>query len=108
MEPLDLEPIKKRLAVATEGPWRLSGGYVWTLDANGRIHNTINSDGYEGEIHPNDGEFIAHAREDVPTLIAEVERLRDAIDRGITWLEKREHLAAWDRLTETRNWEPQS
>ena len=30
---------------------------------------------------PNDGEFVAHARTDVPTSVAEVEGLRDALER---------------------------
>ncbi|MFD2869870.1 hypothetical protein ACFSY7_15360, partial [Kurthia populi] len=37
----------------------------------------------------NDAEFIAHARQDVPALIAEVERLREAlllIQNSDTWL----------------------
>jgi hypothetical protein len=53
---IDLEAIQRRVDAAAPGPWRTAPGYD----------------------SPND-EFIAHAREDVPALIAEVRQLRKQI-----------------------------
>jgi hypothetical protein len=69
----ELKEIEARANAATKGPW------VNEKDANG----------FEIWVaHPNDGlvadaltlpdtEFIAHARQDIPKLIAEVRRLRE-------------------------------
>jgi len=80
---LDLEPIKARAAAAFPGPWKfgedtaygmssIMGPYPtksvtreWIADADAIV--------------PENGDFIAHAREDVPALIKEVERLRALI-----------------------------
>ncbi len=80
---IDLEAIKALCAAATEGPWR----YVYSKEY--REHNVIVrvDDYYEdkedtaylfSEGCPTgkaDAEFISSAREDVPALVAEVERL---------------------------------
>lgn len=77
MTDIDLDAIKARAEAATPGPWvrewafsthfvvpeaaeRVADGNVARLKAHQRA----------------DAEFIAHAREDVPALLAEVERLR--------------------------------
>ena len=89
-ERLDLTLIKERAGRATPGPWvysperdthdspihrananEVSGGYIGP-DGGGVVGS---SEWIWLEDH--DGEFIAHAREDVPALVAEVERLRD-------------------------------
>lgn len=86
MSDLDLAAIRQRVEKATEGPWDY---YVlpqpvginratlhsehgpretfWTVD----LPPEIGAAGTES-----DAEFIAHAREDIPALLAEVERLR--------------------------------
>ena len=76
---LDLEPIKARDAAATPGPWYLARGgeindplYAIAAvlrDAYGDNSLTFGSDKPTGE-------FVAHARTDVPALVAEVEELR--------------------------------
>ncbi len=74
---LDLEPIKAREAAATEGPWEIAyvgGGRARTVMIRGANGGLI------VELHPDDiddGVFIHGARQDVPSLIAEVERLRE-------------------------------
>lgn len=97
MTPERLVEIKARAAKATEGPWewfaedgpskyfpgdsglRKVGGepwkdYVLTGDAVGAAGSGwINAE-------QEDMEFIAHARTDVPDLVAEVEKLRAALD----------------------------
>lgn len=98
---LDLEAIKARAAAATEGPWeavtcheseqKTRSEYVrgallepdapasglwmtWKPDSLtvGNL-TAMTGDGPHGEA---DAEFIAHAREDIPALVAEIERLR--------------------------------
>lgn len=86
----ELQAIKARAEAATPGPWRVDAGsearylraegesgalmsdtqyYPWTPDAEG------------------DWQFIAHARTDVPDLVAEVERLRVLAAESATTIE---------------------
>ncbi|MEA2695941.1 MAG: hypothetical protein QOI66_212 [Myxococcales bacterium] len=71
----ELEEIEVRCAAATRGPWRSL--------VEGRDHvagsNFIQTDGEDIELIGASGadqDFIAHARQDVPQLVAEVRRLR--------------------------------
>jgi hypothetical protein len=78
----ELEAIRKRAEAATEGPWY--------SEDNSVVYSEKVVDRKYGEpvevadtsCGPDIGnaEFIAHAREDVPKLLAEVERLRDALE----------------------------
>ena len=102
---LDLDTIEARAAAATLGPWKFytpsehkrdfriaalgvlpscdaevrvpiwNGGYVCRLT---RSHPT----GADGGLPPRkeDAAFIAHARADVPALVAEVRRLRQQVE----------------------------
>jgi len=92
-----LETIKERANKATEGPWKIFEdsevkggcqiGTAWdhpqakgpfgivnlaTSVTGGEIKNCV-------YIQGDNARFIAHARQDVPALIAEVERLREAL-----------------------------
>ena len=87
---LDLEAIKARAEAATKGPWGArelpqmvrganatlhsahGTGEVWSVEFSPEIGSTVSI---------SDAEFIAHARTDIPALIAEVERLRGIVDR---------------------------
>ena len=60
---IDLEAIEARANAASEGPWYEEGWF------------TKDEDGDYVEIEPAEAAFIAHAREDIPALLAEVERL---------------------------------
>ena len=78
----DLDAIEQRANAASEGPWsqdsddpglvwgeqRSSGDGYWSLFAS--------ETGHDATAQPQDAEFIAHARTDVPALLAEVRRLR--------------------------------
>lgn len=90
MKTIDLDPIEARVQRATPGPWAEGAGQVrggetreLIIAADGR---TIIAMAYGGYGHPTpdctreDRAFIAHAREDVPALIAEVKRLRALCD----------------------------
>jgi hypothetical protein len=67
-QPLDLDQIETRAAAASKGPWRLSDDYTDIHAADGEHLASY--------CHTTDGEFIAHARTDVPAMAAEIRRLR--------------------------------
>lgn len=81
---LDLDAIQGREERATHGPW--------TIEYSERNHQSpavlwmgrgeqLATDIYEiDELIEDNAEFIAHARTDVPALIAEIRRLRWALD----------------------------
>jgi hypothetical protein len=87
----ELEVIRKRAEAATPGPWyweKLNEGdsewdtempsLVSSID-EGVMHFGDCEEYYPTEGSPptdEDAEFIAHAREDIPKLLAEIERLR--------------------------------
>lgn len=66
MTPADLAAIEERCSAATDGPWRHDGFQLVYCDELGDIANATS----------NDAAFIAHARSDVPALLAEVRRLQ--------------------------------
>lgn len=82
----DLEAIEKRADAATPGPWHP----YFTLHGDPFVVDDSGS-GLAGQVcalsvAPDDygrvtAEFIAHAREDVPALVAEVRGLREANER---------------------------
>lgn len=88
----ELKAIEERANAATPGPWS-----VEYKNAHGP---EIGSYRYAVGIHPaledwqtpttEDSEFIAHAREDVPKLVAEVRRLRHE-KMTLAWLLREHH-----------------
>ncbi|AYD83906.1 hypothetical protein SEA_GETALONG_46 [Gordonia phage Getalong] len=73
MSDLDLDAIEARANAATRGPWKMGKrswpdvvmtpyGCLWN-PGTGRINDI------------EDGEFVAHAREDIPALIARIRQL---------------------------------
>jgi len=74
MKPEELQAIKARAEKATPGPWeQLSGEWY------GEPRNLVQCDECTITEHvykKSDADFIAHSREDIPALIAEVERLQ--------------------------------
>jgi hypothetical protein len=86
---LDLEAIKARADAATPGPWFTEYGYklakvmTKTAKGHGRVmlaQDWIPRQGVDGPLQ-DDAEFIAHARTDIPLLLAEVERLTALIQK---------------------------
>lgn len=79
--PINLEEIKARYEAATPGEWVESfsathGPCIKVyLGPNQQRGITV-----AGELEVNDLEFIVHAHQDIPALIAEVERLRTALE----------------------------
>ncbi|MCS5499840.1 hypothetical protein NY607_01815 [Lysinibacillus sp. A4] len=90
-----LNAIKDRMSKATPGPWKVA------YDTDDRDHVVdIWFDGEDNgyaEIHdngfgnaPDNAKFISHAREDVPALVAEIERLREALE---FYADEKNHIA---------------
>lgn len=75
-----LDAIKARVEKATAGPWNaytMAGEYnVEVLGGKDIFISASNGFGHWIEVSKEDAEFTAHARQDVPALIAEVERLQ--------------------------------
>ena len=81
-----LAEIRARADVATEGPWSWlwlhSAGFVAQCDLP--PHDITSRDIWPGpettiiadDVSDEDGEFIAHARIDIPYLLSEIKRLR--------------------------------
>jgi hypothetical protein len=75
----DLDAIETRAAAATEGPWieehsAEAGSCVIPHDAESTREAVARTFLYESVA---DAEFIAHARTDVPALVAEIRELRE-------------------------------
>ena len=66
-----LDAIRARVEAATPGPWRASR---WPSNNP----SVMDAWGLSGMVTFADAVFCGHARQDVPDLLAEVERLRDA------------------------------
>lgn len=98
-----LDAIRARVEAATRGPWEAGTAFCcpvagW-VDGPKRTVCPV----YEGTkrthtLDANDAEFIAAAREDVPALLAEVERLTAERDELIRW---REGWLAVDEASES-------
>jgi len=96
---LDLSGIRARVDAAAEGPWQwnlervdqrwddtgptletVARGPVYGDGSQGAAKVVVSGwghhDAWGTNVEPADAAFIAHAREDVPALLAEVERLR--------------------------------
>jgi hypothetical protein len=77
----ELEAIRERAEKATPGPWTTEQSYDGDPDTpvlvgDGEYLCASPDDGVRGGHLFEDADFIAHAREDVPALVAEIELLR--------------------------------
>ncbi|MGC1177026.1 MAG: hypothetical protein WA843_03050 [Candidatus Saccharimonadales bacterium] len=96
MTEADLDAIEARAAAATRGPWAWDHSGVWQVNSGGPVLATCSKKdqtrggvGYVGDAYPRGEnnpsesmEFIAHAITDVPALITEIRRLREAINQS--------------------------
>jgi hypothetical protein len=86
MADLDLDAIEARAKAATPGPWRIVrnglGQSCGVVDADGRIVPRAHAGPWdpEGVTSPDDV-FVAHAREDIPALIARVRELEHRVEQ---------------------------
>lgn len=77
MNDLDLDAITTRANAATPGPWTFKHEMVTTLDYDDVLGGNFGGEGGGYAIDSGEGEFIAHAREDVPALVAAVVEARE-------------------------------
>lgn len=101
MTKAELDAIRERVSKATLGPWESDGGAsngepvrpyysrgAFITDAH---FQDIVCGGQEEQGDPvgvllnADADFIAHARDDIPALIAEIERLNKVLDNAEHW-----------------------
>jgi len=80
---MDIEAIRARADKATPGPWHIEDyGYMW--NNAGRVICKV----YDNQRR--NADFIAHAREDIPDLLAEVERLHNLLAERNVLLDKQD------------------
>ncbi len=108
MTPDELNKIKARCEAATEGPWDDDGMYSargaasnnYALDPRLNVSVVMAQHGGDVALINNlfpekqqraNSSFIAHARKDLPDCIAEIERLRGAIQLASTYFENDEY-----------------
>jgi len=74
-----LDEIEQRAAQATPGPWTSGSGCVYSngLSVTDGVFEYI-VDEFRRDHEPN-AQFIAHAREDIPWLVAEVRKAKEEI-----------------------------
>lgn len=84
MTDAELHEVEVRAKTATEGPWEhdqveSEGRLSWTVEMPKRPSNIS-----EAEVFTSlaDAEFIAHARADVPALVAEIRELRARLKKA--------------------------
>ena len=90
-----LTDIRARLAAATEGPWSVDGPAQCGPGDTLTVY-PVEDGGTIAYVRPSwdDAEFIAHAREDIPALLAEVERLREELAKARAVTEDKVERAA--------------
>ena len=86
-----LDAIKARAAAATEGPWETVRVYdnvyeVQLPDAPKPTESHFATSDLQNRFLHNDAEFVAHARSDVPALVAAVEVVL-AMHKEVQWAE---------------------
>ena len=84
-----VDEIRARAEAATRGPWSAiegPGEHWYVCDEGESIASISANDGSNEDQRQPDAEFIAHAREDIPWLLAELDKARaekaDVWDEG--------------------------
>jgi len=79
--------IKRRSEAARPGPWKSyiegrdhESGSNFVMVPNESSKTSVLE--FSGQVSEADQDFIAHAREDIPALLAEIERLKSKINPG--------------------------
>ena len=84
---MDIQAAKKRCEAATEGPWEFANGFygwdmgIFPVGCKDRLNEAVvaNNGHSNGDLNQANGDFIAHARSDLP---AALEALEEAHRRG--------------------------
>lgn len=94
----ELDAIRERASRASTGPWTIEAGEYtganWLIASMGGsidgLFYTVTTDNvHASELKGDartDAEFVAHARTDIPALLAEVERLRNQLQARMVLL----------------------
>ena len=94
---IDLEAIRARAEAATRGPWTyVDNGFDGYITSESK-YLIVGGEPAEGRIEPDDpnADFIAHSREDIPALLAEVKRLNEMVVHAQEgWHDANEKLAS--------------
>lgn len=105
MNDIDIDAIKARVENATDGPWAWSDAETFQAWP-GSVRSTVMPDDFADEVaqtfQGQDAEFIAHARTDVPALVAKVERQAAIIKAVTDYIEDTEPddwTVAFERIT---------
>ncbi len=101
-EPIDLEAIRERCEKATEGPWEDKGGDAFGVLMDGQCllaTSRIIDLHLVNFRYAEDREFVVHARQDIPALLAEVDRL-EKLEKLATELTRLLKYANSDELLE--------
>ena len=89
---LDLDAIEARAEAATPGPWTARLSDMWEINAGSDLVSVVEScwlpDDCEAGQHGgipdvDDARFIAHARTDVPALVAELRAAREVVEAAL-------------------------
>jgi hypothetical protein len=100
-KPLDLEPIRARLAAATPGPWEAEHRGFEVYETH-TAHGDLVA---EASLQISDAELIAHAPADLAALADEVESLRRELARQAAQITAvRVVSAEWWRLAPDTYW----
>ena len=78
----ELRAIENRTNHATPGPWHYDSYHTIFACSGDDTRDICTVPVRE---HSDNAEYIAHTREDIPTLIAEIDRLKKEVDRA--WIE---------------------
>lgn len=81
MTDTELTVIERRAQAAMPGPWHLAICCDEYGGVDGRSNIEVGAIDVADDVADNDADFIAHAREDTPALIAEIRRLRQGLAR---------------------------
>jgi len=96
-----LTEIQQRADAATDGPW---AAHWWGIESES-VDVLVIQDDYESSRQ--DFEFIAHAREDIPFLLAELARYQAAVRAVRQFADKHEHGALrWEDPLPVPEWIP--
>ena len=96
---LDLDAIRARAEAATPGPWKVwgddDGDSEDVFSVFDGEHNSLGLTGYYRRNALANAEFTANARQDIPDLLAEVERLQNRLELEQIYLERTVSRLDW-------------